>query len=33
MTEDDYKYRQGRDKYRVEQTERLLDIVCLYALL
>ena len=21
MTEDDYKYRQGRDKYRVEQTE------------
>ena len=23
MTEDDYKYRQGRSKHRVEQTEKV----------
>ena len=23
MTEDDYKYRQGRDRHRVEQTEKV----------
>tara|TARA_Y100000361_G_scaffold36194_1_gene30752 strand:- start:893 stop:1021 length:129 start_codon:yes stop_codon:yes gene_type:complete len=23
MTEDDYKYRQGRSKYRMEQTEKV----------